>query len=76
MLADIAERSPRCFARQKGEQAVRGPIDDRHRPCCGSRWWPGAGRCRARVLLARRFHNDAVRDTLALRDHPGRRACT
>ncbi len=24
----------------------------------------------ARVLLARRFHNDAVRDTLALRERP------
>ena len=49
---------------------------------CRARWlWWTLRRCRvalvaeladaeARVLLARRFHNDAVRDTLALRERP------
>lgn len=67
VLADAAEHAPRQ-AREACENALSGAL---------SRVEPGSvpaaligelADAETRVLLARRFHNDAVRDTLALRD--------
>jgi hypothetical protein len=66
-LADAAERAPRS-AREACENELSTAL---------SQFDPGTvrpalidelGEAESRVLLARRFHNDAVRDTLALRD--------
>ena len=68
-LADAAERASRS-TREAAENELSAAL---------SRVDPGAlpvgliaelADAEARVLLARRFHNDAVRDTLALRDRP------
>ena len=66
-LADAAERSPWSSREACENESVHRA--DRDRP--GGR--PPAlmaelAEAESRVLLARRFHNDAVRDTLALRD--------
>jgi 8-oxo-dGTP pyrophosphatase MutT (NUDIX family) len=68
-LADAAERAPRP-AREAAENelsAALGRVDPASLPRALVAELADA---EARVLLARRFHNDAVRDTLALRERP------
>jgi 8-oxo-dGTP pyrophosphatase MutT (NUDIX family) len=68
-LADAAERAPRS-AREAAENelsAARALVDPGALPAALVAELADA---EARVLLARRFHNDAVRDTLALRERP------
>ncbi|KUI24555.1 exopolyphosphatase [Mycobacterium sp. IS-1496] len=66
-LADVAERAPRS-AREAAENelsAALALVDPASLPVALVAELADA---EARVLLARRFHNDAVRDTLALRE--------
>lgn len=66
-LADAAERAPRA-AREAAENdlsAALAAVDPAGLPVALVAELADA---EARVLLARRFHNDAVRDTLALRE--------
>ena len=68
-LADAAERAPRP-AREAAENELSTAL-----ATVDPASLPGAliaelADAEARVLLARRFHNDAVRDTLALRERP------
>jgi 8-oxo-dGTP pyrophosphatase MutT (NUDIX family) len=66
-LADAAERAPRT-AREAAENELSASlalVDPVSLPVALVAELADA---EARVLLARRFHNDAVRDTLALRD--------
>ena len=68
-LADAAERAPRA-AREAAENelsAALAVVDPASLPAALVAELADA---EARVLLARRFHNDAVRDTLALRERP------
>jgi 8-oxo-dGTP pyrophosphatase MutT (NUDIX family) len=68
-LADAAERAPRS-AREAAENelsAALALVDPGALPVALVAELADA---EARVLLARRFHNDAVRDTLALRERP------
>src|SRR3954471_11992460 len=68
-LADAAERAPRS-ARESAENelsAALAVVDPASLPVALVAELADA---EARVLLARRFHNDAVRDTLALRERP------
>jgi 8-oxo-dGTP pyrophosphatase MutT (NUDIX family) len=68
-LADAAERAPRS-AREAAENELSsalGQVDPASLPVALVAELADA---EARVLLARRFHNDAVRDTLALRERP------
>lgn len=68
-LADAAERAPRG-RREVAENelsAALAMVDPSSLPLALVAELADA---EARVLLARRFHNDAVRDTLALRDRP------
>jgi hypothetical protein len=68
-LADAAERAPRT-AREAAENeltAALALVDPASLPLALVAELADA---EARVLLARRFHNDAVRDTLALRERP------
>ncbi|MGE0220462.1 NUDIX hydrolase [Mycolicibacterium sp.] len=68
-LADAAERAPRS-ARESAENelsAALALVDPASLPLALVAELADA---EARVLLARRFHNDAVRDTLALRERP------
>jgi 8-oxo-dGTP pyrophosphatase MutT (NUDIX family) len=68
-LADAAERAPRT-AREGAENelsAALALVDPGSLPVALVAELADAD---ARVLLARRFHNDAVRDTLALRERP------
>ena len=68
-LADAAERAPRP-AREGAENelsAALALVDPVSLPVALVAELADA---EARVLLARRFHNDAVRDTLALRERP------
>ncbi|MDV3124961.1 NUDIX domain-containing protein [Mycobacterium sp. 21AC1] len=72
-LADAAERAPRT-ARESAENelsAALSAVDPVSLPVALVAELADA---EARVLLARRFHNDAVRDTLALRERPAVRA--
>jgi hypothetical protein len=72
-LADAAERAPRS-AREAAENdlsAALARVDPAAIPVALVAELADA---EARVLLARRFHNDAVRDTLALRERPVVRA--
>ncbi|AIY46398.1 NUDIX hydrolase [Mycolicibacterium fortuitum] len=72
-LADAAERAPRP-AREAAENelsAALSAVDPAELPVALVAELADA---EARVLLARRFHNDAVRDTLALRERPMVRA--
>ncbi|WP_454789830.1 NUDIX hydrolase [Mycolicibacterium lutetiense] len=72
-LADAAERAPRT-AREAAENdlsAALTAVDPAELPVALVAELADA---EARVLLARRFHNDAVRDTLALRERPMVRA--
>jgi 8-oxo-dGTP pyrophosphatase MutT (NUDIX family) len=66
-LADVAERAPRT-AREAAENELSAAltlVDPASLPVALVAELADA---EARVLLARRFHNDAVRDTLALRE--------
>ncbi len=66
-LADAAERAPRV-AREQAENELSGAlstVDPERLPAVMVAELADA---EARVLLARRFHNDAVRDTCALRE--------
>lgn len=68
-LADLAERAPRA-QRETAENelsAALAMVDPTRLPTALVAELADA---EARVLLARRFHNDAVRDTLALRQRP------
>jgi 8-oxo-dGTP pyrophosphatase MutT (NUDIX family) len=68
-LADAAERAPRS-AREGAENelsAALALVDPASLPVA---LVAELADSEARVLLARRFHNDAVRDTLALRERP------
>jgi 8-oxo-dGTP pyrophosphatase MutT (NUDIX family) len=68
-LADAAERAPRS-GREAAENelsAALALVDPASLPIALVAEMADA---EARVLLARRFHNDAVRDTLALRERP------
>jgi 8-oxo-dGTP pyrophosphatase MutT (NUDIX family) len=68
-LADAAERAPRT-AREAAENelsAALALVDPGALPVALVAEMADA---EARVLLGRRFHNDAVRDTLALRERP------
>jgi 8-oxo-dGTP pyrophosphatase MutT (NUDIX family) len=68
-LADAAERAPRT-AREGAENelsAALALVDPATLPVALVAELADA---EARVLLGRRFHNDAVRDTLALRERP------
>jgi 8-oxo-dGTP pyrophosphatase MutT (NUDIX family) len=68
-LADAAERAPRT-GREAAENelsAALALVDPLSLPVALVAELADA---EARVLLARRFHNDAVRDTLALRERP------
>jgi 8-oxo-dGTP pyrophosphatase MutT (NUDIX family) len=68
-LADTAERAPRS-GRESAENelsAALARVDPASLPVALVAELADA---EARVLLARRFHNDAVRDTLALRERP------
>lgn len=68
-LADAAERAPRS-TREVAENelsAALAMVDPASVPVALVAELADA---EARVLLARRFHNDAVRDTLALRERP------
>jgi 8-oxo-dGTP pyrophosphatase MutT (NUDIX family) len=68
-LADAAERAPRN-AREPAENelsAALASVDPASLPVALVAEMADA---EARVLLGRRFHNDAVRDTLALRERP------
>jgi 8-oxo-dGTP pyrophosphatase MutT (NUDIX family) len=72
-LADAAERAPRP-AREAAENdlsAALSAVDPADLPVALVAELADA---EARVLLARRFHNDAVRDTLALRERRAVRA--
>ena len=69
-LADAAERAPRT-GREAAENelsAALARVDPASLPVALVAELADA---EARVLLARRFHNDAVRDTLTLRERPG-----
>ena len=68
-LADTAEQAPRS-AREAAENELSGAlalVDPASLPVA---LVAELADSEARVLLARRFHNDAVRDTLALRERP------
>lgn len=68
-LADVAERAPRS-SREAAENelsAALAQVDPASLPVALVAEMADA---EARVLLGRRFHNDAVRDTLALRERP------
>jgi 8-oxo-dGTP pyrophosphatase MutT (NUDIX family) len=68
-LADVAERSPRAKreAAENDLSAALALVDPSSLPLA---LVAEVADAEARVLLARRFHNDAVRDTLALRERP------
>ena len=68
-LADAAERAPRT-GREAAENELSGAlalVDPASLPVTLVAELADA---EARVMLARRFHNDAVRDTLSLRERP------
>lgn len=65
-LADRAERAERAD-REASENALSAALDDLDVDHLDPRRSAELADAEARVLLARRFHNDAVRDTLALR---------
>jgi 8-oxo-dGTP pyrophosphatase MutT (NUDIX family) len=68
-LADAAERAPRARreAAENDLSAALALVEPSSLPLALVAELADA---EARVLLARRFHNDAVRDTLALRERP------
>lgn len=66
-LADAAERAPRT-AREAAENELSAELAMVDTAVLGPALIAELADAEARVLLGRRFHNDAVRDTLALRD--------
>jgi 8-oxo-dGTP pyrophosphatase MutT (NUDIX family) len=68
-LADAAERSPR-LGRETAENELSAALAVVDPAALPSALVAELADAEARVLLARRFHNDAVRDTLALRERP------
>jgi 8-oxo-dGTP pyrophosphatase MutT (NUDIX family) len=68
-LADAAERAPR-HVREAAENELSAALAIVDPVALPSALVAELADAEARVLLARRFHNDAVRDTLALRERP------
>lgn len=68
-LADAAERAPRS-AREAAENELSAALARVNPSSLAVAMVAELADAEARVLLARRFHNDAVRDTLALRERP------
>lgn len=68
-LADSAEHAPRS-ARERCENELSVALAMVDPGSLPSALVAELADAEARVLLARRFHNDAVRDTLALRERP------
>jgi 8-oxo-dGTP pyrophosphatase MutT (NUDIX family) len=68
-LADAAERAPRS-SRETAENELSAELAAVDTAVLGPALIAELADAEARVLLARRFHNDAVRDTLALRERP------
>ncbi|BBZ23429.1 NUDIX hydrolase [Mycolicibacter hiberniae] len=68
-LADVAERAPRA-AREAAENALSAELAMVDAESLPHVMVAELADAEARVLLARRFHNDAVRDTVALRERP------
>jgi len=68
-LADAAERAPRS-AREAAENELSAALGEVDALALPVGLVAELADAEARVLLARRFHNDAVRDTLALRERP------
>lgn len=68
-LADVAERAPRQ-AREAAENALSAELAMVDGQSLQHEMVAELADAEARVLLARRFHNDAVRDTVALRERP------
>jgi len=66
-LADAAERAPRP-AREAAENELSAELAMVDTTVLGPALIAELADAEARVLLGRRFHNDAVRDTLALRE--------
>lgn len=66
LLADRAERADRA-GREVAENAVSGALPTMDLDVVRPQLVAELADAEARVLIARRFHNDAVRDTLALR---------
>ncbi|KWX19465.1 exopolyphosphatase [Mycolicibacterium wolinskyi] len=66
-LADAAERAPRS-AREAAENELSAALAGVDLAALPVALVAELADAEARVLLARRFHNDAVRDTLALRE--------
>ncbi|MEO6793287.1 MAG: NUDIX domain-containing protein [Mycobacterium sp.] len=68
-LADVAERESRD-AREAAENALSAELTMVVAESLSLAMVAELADAEARVLLARRFHNDAVRDTVALRERP------
>ncbi len=68
-LADVAERAPRD-TREAAENALSAELAMVDAESLPHVMVAELADAEARVLLARRFHNDAVRDTVALRERP------
>lgn len=68
-LADIAERAERS-SRETAENELSAALSRVDVALLPAALVAELADAEARVLLARRFHNDAVRDTLALRERP------
>ena len=68
-LAAAAERAPRS-SREAAENELSAALSQVDPASLPVALVAEAADAEARVLLARRFHNDAVRDTLALRERP------
>ncbi|BBY77761.1 exopolyphosphatase [Mycolicibacterium parafortuitum] len=68
-LADAAERAPRA-PREAAENELSAALARVNPSSLAPALVAELADAEARVLLARRFHNDAVRDTLALRERP------
>jgi 8-oxo-dGTP pyrophosphatase MutT (NUDIX family) len=68
-LADAAERAPRT-AREAAENELSAALALVAPASLPVALVAELADAEARVMLARRFHNDAVRDTLALRERP------
>jgi 8-oxo-dGTP pyrophosphatase MutT (NUDIX family) len=68
-LADAAENAPR-YARENAENELSAALAIVDPASLPAGLIAELADAEARVLLARRFHNDAVRDTLALAERP------
>src|SRR4029077_1368991 len=68
-LADAAERAARS-SRETAENELSAELATVDTAVLGPALIAELADAEARVLLARRFHNDAVRDTIALRERP------